>query len=60
RVETDENDEEILVDVEDEELEKIQELLEEESLDGDFLDDDEDEDFLDDEDEDFEKDEDRE
>ena len=42
RLETDANNEEILVDVEDEELEKIQALLETESADLDFIDDDSD------------------
>lgn len=42
RLETDANNEEILVDVEDEELEKIQALLETESTDLDFIDDDSD------------------
>ncbi|NLC53074.1 MAG: DUF1292 domain-containing protein [Firmicutes bacterium] len=47
RLETDENDEEILVDVEEEELEKIQALLETENADLDFIDDDSDFDFVD-------------
>ena len=42
RLETDANNEEILVDVEDEELEKIQALLETENADLDFIDDDSD------------------
>lgn len=45
RLETDENNEEILVDVEDEELEKIQALLEAEGGDADFGADDSDYDF---------------
>ena len=49
RIETDENNEDILVDVEDEELEKIQQLLEEEDFEED-LSDDEDEDSEGDED----------
>ncbi len=47
RLETDENDEEILVDVEEEELEKIQALLETENADLDFIDEDSDFDFVD-------------
>lgn len=42
RLETDEKGEEILVDVEDEELDKIQQLLEDEESDGDLSDEDQD------------------
>ena len=52
RIETDENNEEILVDVDEDELEKIQELLETEVDEDDFFDDDDGDPDAEDDDED--------